>query len=196
MIRAPVKHCMGRRLHGWDYKGRGIYMITVVVAGRRPLLGRLVKRGGAWEVEETPLGREVARVWLDLPRLWPGVDVKLHQVMPDHFHGMLYVREAQPKPLGNIIASFKARISSYYLAASGEAQNFASFAPGRSRPGFGDMPGASSAPGRSRPGLWEPGFVDLVLKRRGQLESMAAYVRDNPRRLGVKRENPPHPARC
>ena len=45
------------------------------------------------------------------------------------------------------------------------------------------------APARA-PGLWAPGYVDLILFRAGQLEKMIAYIRDNPRRLGVKRARP------
>ncbi len=37
---------------------------------------------------------------------------------------------------------------------------------------------------------WADGFVDTILFDKGQLAKMIAYLRDNPRRLGVKRENP------
>ena len=40
------------------------------------------------------------------------------------------------------------------------------------------------------PGIWAPGYVDLILFRAGQLEQMIAYIRDNPRRLGIKRAYP------
>ena len=41
--RAPVKHRMTRRLAGWDYRQRAIYMITVTLEERRhEWLGRLV----------------------------------------------------------------------------------------------------------------------------------------------------------
>ena len=37
---------------------------------------------------------------------------------------------------------------------------------------------------------WAEGYVDTILFGRGQLEKMVNYLRDNPRRLGVKREHP------
>lgn len=37
---------------------------------------------------------------------------------------------------------------------------------------------------------WAEGFVDTILFHKGQLAKMIAYLRDNPRRLGVKREHP------
>jgi hypothetical protein len=39
-------------------------------------------------------------------------------------------------------------------------------------------------------GLWQPGFQDSILLRRGQLKAMANYIADNPRRLAAKRANP------
>ena len=38
--------------------------------------------------------------------------------------------------------------------------------------------------------LWQLGFQDSILLRRGQLKAMAAYIADNPRRLATKRANP------
>ncbi len=31
-IQAPIKHRMTRRLHGWDYCQRAIYMVTLTLA--------------------------------------------------------------------------------------------------------------------------------------------------------------------
>ena len=38
--------------------------------------------------------------------------------------------------------------------------------------------------------LWEPGYNDRILLRKGQLERMFAYLDDNPRRLLLKRQHP------
>lgn len=40
------------------------------------------------------------------------------------------------------------------------------------------------------PRLWAPGFQDSILFRAGQLDAMFNYLRDNPRRLAVKRLYP------
>ena len=99
--------------------------------------------------------------------------------MPEHFHGVLFVKEQLPKgkSLGNIIGSFKSRSTSEvgkYLAARGEGPN----------------EGPGSARGRVRPRFWADGYVDTILFGKGQLARMIHYLRDNPRRLGVKREHP------
>ena len=51
-FRQEVKHRMGRRLSGWNNAVRGIYMITITIEGRRPLLGRLMKIDGECQGEE------------------------------------------------------------------------------------------------------------------------------------------------
>ena len=187
-FRQEVKHRMGRRLNGWDYAGRGIYMITITIEGRRPLLGRLVKSGGEWLVEPSAAGRIVQDCIAEIPAQWPGVSVIAAQLMPDHLHFILFVERPQQKPLGAIVGSLKAKSTSRFLGASAKAQEtFAASGQAQNRP---QAPRRSTALDRSRSSLWAEGYVDLVLLRRGQLEKMIAYLRDNPRRLGVKREHP------
>ena len=185
-----LKPHMGRRLPDFDYSQRRIYEITIVLEDRRPILGRLVKRGeGDWAVEPTEIGGIVLACWREIAVRWPQVELIEEQLMPEHFHGVLFVREQLPKgkSLGNIIGSFKSRSTSEvgkYLAARGEG-------PGNpaARGGEPDR-GPGSARGRVRPRFWADGYVDTILFGKGQLARMIHYLRDNPRRLGVKREHP------
>ena len=182
-----LKPHMGRRLPDFDYSQRRIYEITIVLEDRRPILGRLVKRGeGDWAVEPSEIGGIVLACWREIAVRWPQVELIEEQLMPEHFHGVLFVKEQLPKgkSLGNIIGSFKSRSTSEvgkYLAARGEEPN-----PARG----GEPNGAGSARGRVRPRFWAEGYVDTILFGKGQLARMIHYLRDNPRRLGVKREHP------
>ena len=175
-----LKPHMGRRLPDFDYSQRRIYEITIVLEDRRPVLGRLVKRGeGDWAVEPSEIGGIVLACWREIAVRWPQVELIEEQLMPEHFHGVLFVKEQLPtgKSLGNIIGSFKSRSTSEvgkYLAARGGEPNR----------------GPGSARGRVRPRFWADGYVDTILFGKGQLARMIHYLRDNPRRLGVKREHP------
>ena len=183
-----LKPHMGRRLPDFDYSQRRIYEITIVLEDRRPILGRLVKRGeGDWAVEPSEIGGIVLACWREITVRWPQVELIEEQLMPEHFHGVLFVKEQLPKgkSLGNIIGSFKSRSTSEvgkYLAARGGEPN-----PAR---GEGPNRGPGSARGRVRPRFWADGYVDTILFGKGQLARMIHYLRDNPRRLGVKREHP------
>ena len=155
---------MLRRCRGWDYRGRGIYMVTLTLRDRtQPLLGRLVTEsdgGGDPEkvsarIEPTALGATVEALWQDLSALAPQARPLACQLMPEHFHGLVFILEPMPRPLGNLVAACKA--------------------------------GCTKAAGSS---IWSPGFQDSILFGEGQLDRMFAYVRDNPRRLAVKRLHP------
>ena len=196
-LRRVKKPHMGRRLPGFDYSQRMIYEITIVLKERRPVLGRLVKKPGdgavrpgdvaaeeVWLVEPSPLGQDVLDCWRKIAEYWPQVSIIEAQLMPEHFHGILFVKERLPlthpdrpegpgnrrKNLGDIIRGFKAG------CAMAWRETAANMPQGQTRQGW--------------PPQWAEGFVETILFHKGQLVKMINYLRDNPRRLGVKREHP------
>ena len=153
-------HSMLRRCIGWDYSQPCIYMITVVLADRQSrALGRLV--GGTPAIEPTALGRAVEECWEAIPRFYPQVQIIAKQIMPDHFHGILWVKEPLGCHLGQVIKGFKIGCN-------------------RAARGLGVV--------GTR--LFAEGFQDTILFREGQLAKMIAYLKDNPRRLAMKLANP------
>lgn len=109
-----LKPSMKRRAVDNDYHERRIYLVTLVVEGRRPLLGRLAGSISAEpgtpdypHVEPTPLGAAVANMWLTIPEHHPGVEVLAFQLMPDHVHGILFVTRYLEEGLGKVILGFK-----------------------------------------------------------------------------------------
>ena len=187
---------MKRRCEGHDYEARQMYLITITVEGRRPLLGRVV---GNPEVEEgmpdaphielSPLGKEVEREWMAISHYHPEVKVLALQIMPDHLHSILFVKERMPQHLGHIIKGFKAgtnkayrrliapRPDSHPACCDAVATNITAPAP---------RPRADRKHGL----LWSIGYTDGILGRQGQLDNWFTYLRDNPRRLLMKRLHP------
>ena len=157
-----VKPSMHRRKSFHDYYSRCIYMITIEVNGRRKLLGSLQSpdetHPAPW-IAPSSLGNRVLHYWQEIPNHHPHVRLLSCQLMPDHFHGILFITERTEVHLGTIINSFK------------KAGNF-------------DAKELSLAP------LWEKGYNDIFLSKKGQLDHMIHYVEDNPRRLWVKKNNP------
>ena len=109
----------------------------------------------------TPLGEKVLECWRRIPEFWPQVKLLQCQLMPDHFHGLLFVESP--------------------LAVSGEARN-------ARRKTLGDIIRGFKT--GCREVGWEDGYVDNILFREGQLVREIEYLRDNPRRLYEKRSNP------
>ena len=164
-----VKHRMTRRLNGWDYCQRAIYFITFVLQDRsKPWLGRLVCTTAegvlTYEIQLTDYGRACVLALEALPKHYPQVRLLELQVMPEHVHVVLFVRQSLPVPLGNLIRGVKAGARARWKQL-GVSQGVA-------------IP------------EWAPGFQDTVLLHEHQLTRMCAYVRDNPRRLAEKQQHP------
>ena len=166
--RLPTIPSQLRRCRNWDYKGRGIYMITLTLRDRsRPLLGRLVidcdgsgnPEAVRAHVEPSALGAAIAAHWGRMAEFTPQIKPLVCQLMPEHFHGILFVREPMPRPLGQAIAGFKAGCTKI----------------------FREYCGPDAGP------LWSEGFNDSILFAKGQLDRMFDYLADNPRRSAVKR---------
>ena len=109
------KASMKRRDDHHDYTERRMYMITLEVEGRRPVFGRLVgdafaPKGSKDEprIELTELGKAVQNEWMGIHDYYPQIEVMAVQMMPDHMHGILFVREQLPVHLGQVISGFKA----------------------------------------------------------------------------------------
>jgi REP element-mobilizing transposase RayT len=161
-----------------DYCAPFFYMITVVTEPRRNCLGSLhAGPDGQATVTLSAIGEIVRDVWRRTSSVYPGVEACEHVVMPDHFHGILWVKERLARPMGHIVKAFK-RVSEMECRSKGLLLQPDKVAPGLA-------PAAAPAAG-----LWQAGFQDSILLRRGQLKAMAAYIRDNPRRLAAKKANP------
>lgn len=182
---------MTQRCWEHDYCAPCFYMITVVTEPRRDCLGELqttADRGAT--VALSLIGEFVGDVWQRTSAVYPGVKACECVVMPDHFHGILWVKKRLARHMGHIVKAFK-RVSEQESRRRGllMPKN-----PG-SRPLLPE-PNPAAAPAGSVPaaassaGLWQSGFQDSIFLRRGQLKAMVRYIADNPRRLAVKRANP------
>ena len=141
------KASMKRRDDNHDYTERRMYMITLEVEGRHPVFGHLVgdpfaERGSPAEarIELSALGRAVEREWLGISRYFPQIEVKAVQMMPDHMHGILFVREPLPVHLGQVISGFKAgcRKAQRALAAADAAYGEGAAAYGEGAAAYGE----------------------------------------------------------
>lgn len=104
-----------RRLNDWNYSQPRIYMLTLAIEGRQPLLGVLV--GDASQPTTAPngprllpseLGVAVLQEVDGIPRYYPQITIITRQLMPDHLHILLYVKRPLPVHLGQVVSGFKA----------------------------------------------------------------------------------------
>ena len=192
-----TQHTMKRRKPWHDYCRKGTYMLTLVVEGRRPLLGRLIIPAGeptgvvalsaavvptraasaaGSYIELTPLGKTIRDEEIQkISAIYKTVKVWKLCIMPDHIHMIVRINEDLPKGkhLGHIVAGFKGGCSRAWWRMT--------------RP-CADAQGIEAAAGS--PSLFESGYNDLILLDDGQLDNWKRYLDDNPRRLAIKRLHP------
>lgn len=183
---------MTRRRLGHDYEERRMYLITLTVEGRRPLLGHLAGNPQAPQGAEdaphivlTPLGKAVEEAWMGISHYHPEVQVVALQLMPDHLHGILFVRERMPQHLGHVIKGFKAATNKAYRELVCPSST-ATVSQHTRADGKRDR----SRDDRKHGMLWSIGYTDGILDSEGQLQRWIDYLRDNPRRLLIKRQYP------
>ena len=108
---------------GHDYYGRGVYLVTLVVTGRQPLLSSFATDLGREELSVTPLGEAVLQAWQQSPAIQAshGNQVLVHAsvCMPDHFHGVIEVLEPMQWSLGDIMQAFKATCTARWQSMQG-----------------------------------------------------------------------------
>ena len=157
-----AKRSMKRRNGRHDYHSRRMYMITLVVEGRKPVLGELCppddNHREPW-VKPNELGNRILENWTTIPSHYPEVRNLAIQLMPDHLHFILFVTKRVPYHLGKVVNGFKIGCNKASRELLGTA-------------------------------LWEVGYHDRILQKEGQLETMIRYLHDNPHRLWTKRHNP------
>ena len=219
----PTRH---HRERNWDYRGRGIYHITLVVAERWPLFGKL--DGNSPEqahIELNEFGEQVWHMLSGLPQFYApkGYAIKLlaAQIMPDHIHAVIQVLEPLPYSIGHVVRGFKTACTMEYKqryisdntirdSASGD-KNIAEMQNTNTRNSIDSLQDIKNnhytsgalqdilhfvrifANTGDSGSIWQPDIAryhERILHSPEQLQPMIDYVKDNPRRLWLKRANP------
>lgn len=199
------KPSMLRRKQDHDYASRQMYMITMVTEDRQPLFGIVTGdprlpygAAGSPHTELSPLGEALTRQWWGIHGYYPQIEVIAMQVMPDHFHGILFVKERLPRSLGSVLNGFKAGCRKAFRELCPVEYAVAQQRrTGQMRRSFAEKTVDSGGVRRllnrqsdSRGILFANGYNDRLLLRAGQLQTWLRYLADNPRRLLVKRLHP------
>lgn len=159
----PVIHSMKRRARWHNYYDRGVYMVTISKAPERPSFGSLkYTRPDDALISLSPLGLIIKELIEITPSYTPEIKIHEYVIMPDHFHILLQVTEPMSRNLGEVIQALKSTSTS------------------RIRKLLNNQ----------RLNIFEDDYNDRIIKSREQFETVANYLRDNPRRLAVRRGHP------
>lgn len=140
------------------------------------------------KIEPTAYGLAALEALAQMPQLYPQVEILEVQLMPEHMHFVIFVKEPLGKPLGVLIRGFKSGCTIRWRhIGSNNGKNSAGLLDGALSGSKGSVVAQSCA---TEIPSWTEGFNDMILFQDGQLRAMIDYVLDNPRRLAEKRANP------
>jgi REP element-mobilizing transposase RayT len=110
----------------------------------------------------SPAGLLVRDLWHRISRDYPQIELSTFCLMPDHLHGLVRVTDRMEQPVGVAIRAFKSQCTSALRTHHGDDTLT----------------------------LWNPGYNDRVVWRRGSLRAYTRYILDNPRRYCLKKAHP------
>lgn len=101
-----------QRSRGINYK-EGYFFITLNTRDRVPVLGTIEGKVGVLcgqtdvpHVQYSELGQKILGIWQAIPQYHPQVEVIAAEVMPEHFHGFLYLKPEGDEHLGRVVNGF------------------------------------------------------------------------------------------
>ena len=153
------------RLPGYDYSLAGAYFVTIITKNRQCLFGTITN--GTMDINAA--GKIITDAWQILEKTYPYVVLDEYCLLPDHFHGILWIQGLDPygsgskinlggpgmikiKPLGQLIGSFK--------TCSTKQINL-----------MNDTPGET---------IWQRNFYDRIVRDEKELDRIRAYIMANP----------------
>ncbi len=169
-----IHHRRSIRLRRFDYTRPASFFLTLCVEARRQSLGEIAEG----RVVLSPIGQIVEEVWRNFPGIRPYVELDAFVVMPNHFHGILTFKDmgatrwVAPTPdvtpakgpparsIGAIVGQFKSVVTKR-VRGLGDA-------------GFG----------------WQRNYYEHVVRDEYDLRRIREYIRTNPERWTLDRENP------
>lgn len=165
-------HRRSIRLPGYDYSSDGAYFVTICTKNREQLFGK-IEDG---EVRLNDVGESVEHVWLGLPKRYQNIETDEYAVMPNHFHGIVWINGVgaplagaragtRPAPtLGDVIGGFKSLSTVGYVKQSIH----------------------------NPPKLWQRNYFERVIRDDAELDRIRRYILDNPANWATDPENHPY----
>jgi REP element-mobilizing transposase RayT len=175
------------RLPDYDYSEIGYYFVTICTKGKKCCFGDVVER----KVRLSGIGEVVKKYWLEIPEHFEDVRVDEWVVMPNHVHGIIVIEKHKCRnetwyasrrnminhvptnhgiknnpmklgaiSLGRIIRWFKGRVK-YEVGKLSNQKHFA----------------------------WQSRFYDHVIRNEKSLGEIREYIRNNPMKWELDREN-------
>lgn len=162
------------RLPGFDYGKAGFYFITICTAQREPRFGAITNG----EMRLNPAGDIARDAWLDLPNHHPHLSLDEFVFMPNHMHGILVLEDPRRDRFINLSLQKPSVQKRHGLSEI--LRGHKTWSARR----INALEDSAGAP------VWQRSFYDHIIRDDGALQRIRAYIRDNPLKWELDRENP------
>ena len=173
------------RLKQYDYSQAGYYFVTICIQGRVCLLGDIVND----HMILNNAGKMIENSWRQVPDYYDGVEIDSCQIMPNHLHGIIILVDT---------ASRQTNVGTGPRACPGQPQGvvptmslsdvigrFKSFTTNRYIDGIKHH---QWPPFDKK--LWQRSFYDHVIRNNEDLNRVREYIRNNPLKWALDKDNP------
>ena len=179
----PLPRRRSVRLKSFDYSQPAAYFVTVCARDRKSLFGQIVLGKALLNV----LGDIVNECWREIPVHFPGVELPIHVVMPNHLHGVLVfhtrARHAVPLQIDLGAASLASDVEAFGTPRERSiptvVRSFKAAVTKRARQVL------------RRPNLevWQRGYYEHLIRDHEDFQNTWDYIRWNPQRWEFDEEN-------
>lgn len=172
----------------------GVFHVTLNVRERYCVLGAIDTQKRT--INLTDIGEAVDKCWLQIPKFYPNVELIEHQVMPEHFLGLLrmktsYMRNGWKITLGRVIGGFMTGCTHGYWDALGldwqSSTDRQAYGSKEYRKQYQDEAHSHSFRG---PSLFVRGYNDVEAIGEDEVQTKIEYIRTNIERRITRGENP------
>jgi len=165
-----------QRKQNYDYSQPGYYAVTICTQNRSHLFGRIVEG----DMLLNDAGGMINNTWHEIPGHYPGIELDVMQIMPNHVHGIIVVRAVGTAPRGRPnpgIENGQARgpVPTGGLSLSDVMERFKSLTTTRYIAGVKNA-GWLSFPGK----LWQRSYHDRIIRNETELNKIRTYISNNP----------------
>src|SRR5712692_2892255 len=199
-----IHHRRSIRLRGYDYSHAAPYFVTICVQDHICLFGDVVDG----EMVLNNAGLMIQRWWNELEKKFPGVGLDTFRVMPNHLHGILVIMGTGM----DMVAMFGIGLDGLDIESADANEGIVPSRDGTMgghigpplQPCLGDIiqwfktmttneyirEVRETGWPRFKGKLWQRDYFDHIVRNAESLDRIREYIRDNPLRWSLDRENP------
>ncbi len=175
----PKKHDRKSiRLQGYDYASAGAYFITICTHQRQCLFGEVIK--GVMELSN--YGTIAATEWARSTDIRQEIELGEWIVMPNHFHGIVFIREIDKEERAQSLAPLQQPLQGYgYQLETGMAirkpKSLSSLVAGFKIAVTTKINSDRHTP---RNPVWQRNYYEHIIRDEISLEKIRQYILNNP----------------